>query len=266
MNRSFRRLLRRTLAIAFFALLVYFAPYFLLFYAICGALDVMRHRRIDMPLLKRYFFGNGGLTWLLSPFNLLIDLLSKRNHYVYRLTDLPEDYQAEITDAIDRFKDNKDYLIETMNGRLADNRRGMLFLRWYDRKMDQSILEFDRDYKYIKTIAVSVFNKRQNTKLHFGPLRLTLRVLYNLTPVHDDNVFIEVGGQKHFWHDDPLFIFDDTLLHRSLNDSDNIRYCLFMDIVRPSAFPGLLTFLLKALNMLLQKIKGIFYKNWSVIR
>ena len=39
---------------------------------------------------------------------------------------------------------------------------------------------------------VSVFNARERTSSHFGPLRLTLRVLYNLEPVRSPDAYIEV--------------------------------------------------------------------------
>src|SRR5204862_7017030 len=93
---------------------------------------------------------------------------------------------------------------------------------------------FERDYRYINTIAVSVFNTREKTSWHFGPLRLTFRVLYILDPMDSDQVFITVDDKTHYWKDQPLFVFDDTLFHRSVNDVDQTRYCLFMDIVRPN--------------------------------
>ena len=100
------------------------------------------------------------------------------------------------------------------------------------------IADFDREYRFIKTIALSVFNTRESTTWHFGPLRFTYRVLFNLDPVDSREVFIEVDGCTHFWRDDPLFIFDDTYFHRSVNAVDHVRYCLFMDIVRAQSRAG----------------------------
>ena len=64
------------------------------------------------------------------------------------------------------------------------------------------------------------------------------RVLNNLTPVRHDRIYIECQNRKHFWHDNPLYIFDDTLFHRSVNEYDARRYCVFIDIMRPTRFPG----------------------------
>ncbi len=31
---------------------------------------------------------------------------------------------------------------------------------------------------------------------------------------------------------------DDTLQHLSANETDRLRYCMYVDILRPSPFPG----------------------------
>ena len=69
----------------------FFFPKIALFYAICGAYDISRNRGLDISTLRRYFIGNGFFTWLLSPLNILLDLLSLPyvNKGVYRLEDLP---------------------------------------------------------------------------------------------------------------------------------------------------------------------------------
>lgn len=100
---------------------------------------------------------------------------------------------------------------------------------------------------------------------HFGPLRLTLRILYNLTPVESEEIFIECGHTKHYWHENPLFIFDDTLMHRSANEYEARRYCVFMDVIRPSPVTGLLSVLLAAVSAMAQRTKGVFYRNWKML-
>ena len=118
----------------------------------------------------------------------------------------------------------------------------------------------------LKTIAVSVFNTREFTSWHFGPLRFTFRVLYNLDPVNSREVFIEVDDRAHYWIDEPLFIFDDTVFHRSINNVEHVRYCLFMDIVRPNYFQGLFSGAVGFSSIIASGFKRVFYKNWSFIR
>ncbi len=114
-------------------------------------------------------------------------------------------------------------------------------------------------------MGVSTFRPNVGTKYHYGPLRITYRLLYNLDPVDRDDVFIEVGNAKHLWRDDPCFIFDDTLMHRSVNGSDRARHCLFVDDMRPSPVLGLTTGILHAVGTLLKSLNRLFYKNWEFI-
>jgi hypothetical protein len=85
---SLRRLLFPICVLAPFA---YYFPKIALFYALCGTYDACRNRPVTVETLRRYFIGNGVGTWLLSPINVLLDLLSLPyiNKGVYRLSDLP---------------------------------------------------------------------------------------------------------------------------------------------------------------------------------
>lgn len=235
---------------------------------ICGVIDVMRHRRITLRLVERYFTGNGIFTWLLSPINLCADLLSHRNPGVHRLADLPAAHRAEIEACTRALTDNAARVKAHVAQSLAENRRGMFSFRWYDvpQSATLSIPAFEGDFRYIKTIALSVFNTRERTSWHFGPLRLTLRVLFNLDPVDSRDVYIQVDDRTHHWIDDPLFIFDDTFMHRSVNDVEQVRYCLFMDIVRPTRLPGLFDAAVHLVSFFSRSFQRMFYKNWSFLR
>jgi beta-hydroxylase len=144
----------------------------------------------------------------------------------------------------------------------------MIFFKWYGRNIENSITvpAFHEDYKYIKTIGVSIFNKKESTAEHFGPLRVTLRVLYNINDVNDRASYIKVRELENHWCDNKLFIFDDTLAHQSLNQTDGLRYCLFVDILRPSRCNFLMTYILRLLEIILQKSKFIFYGSWVPLR
>jgi len=235
---------------------------------VCGVIDVMRHRRITVRLIQQYFTGNGILTWLLSPINLCADLLSRRGPAVYRLADLPVSHQQEIEACTRALTENAAQVKAHVARSLADNRRGMFSFRWYDvpQSPTLTIPAFEGDFRYIKTIALSVFNTREHTSWHFGPLRLTLRVLFNLDPVDSRDVYIQVDDRTHYWIDDPLFIFDDTFMHQSVNDVEQVRYCLFMDIVRPSRLPALFNAAVHVVSFFSGSFQRLFYKNWSFLR
>ena len=247
---------------------LYFFPLVTLFIVACGLLDLSRHFKITPEMAEKYFLGNGIPTWLLAPFNLLADAFSARNLGTYRLEDLPAEHRAEIQACITAFKNNGDSIKQHVANVLGDKKRGMLTFKWYAKQQDISlrIPEFEQDYRYIKTIAVSVFNTRESTSWHFGPLRLTFRILFNLDPIDSDQVYIDVDDKRHYWRDQPLFVFDDTLFHRSVNNGDRPRYCLFMDIARPNHLQPVFNAAIAGTALLAASFKTAFYKNWSFIR
>ena len=263
--RTIRRAAKRIIP---FGLALWFLPRILLGYLLLGLIDVARNRPLTWPTVERYFTGNGVLTWLLSPFNLLMDLLALPciNKGVYRLEDLPDGHQAEIRTLIAAAHQRN--VIGLLDAKLGDNKRGMIFWKWYGKDIPVSVdvPEFQANYKYIRSIGVSIFNRKASTDLHYGPLRVTLRVLYNINRIDDPNVFIEVGDRVHRWRDEQLFIFDDTLQHRSVNESDAVRYCLFVDMLRPAGMPWVMSGVLSLIGLVLEPFKGMFYKNWKFLK
>ncbi|WP_062111220.1 aspartyl/asparaginyl beta-hydroxylase domain-containing protein [Aureimonas sp. AU40] len=266
MTKGQKKALRRAaIAIPVLALLLWFVPILTAFWLVCGAIDVSRNKGKNRLLVSRYFMGNGILTWLLSPFNLFVDRLSRRNPGVYTLGDFPPEWRAEIETVLDTFRTRRDEITSEIDAKFHDGRRGMYVYRWYGKPNIDTVPEFNREFKYVKTIAVSVFSGKESTTWHYGPLRLTLRVLLNLKPADSDRVFIECNGARHLWRDNPLYIFDDTLFHRSVNEVDARRYNVFMDVIRPTPVPGFLGALLSGVSMIADQMKSLFYKNWRMI-
>jgi Aspartyl/Asparaginyl beta-hydroxylase len=245
----------------------YFFPKIAIFYLACGAYDVGRNKGLNLSTLRRYFIGNGFGTWLLSPFNILLDLLSLPyiNKGVYRLEDLPPSYKEEVERLITITKDHN--LVAQLEERAKEFPRTMIFFRWYGVNMDAivNIPAFHEPWKYIQTIGVSVFNKKVSTSKHFGYLRASLRILYNLNDMKDRSAYIEVGNTINYWSENKLFIFDDTLLHQSVNETDQTRYCLFVDIVRPTLFPAFMRAVVSVVRFLTQSFKFIYYNNWKIL-
>ncbi|MER8930814.1 aspartyl/asparaginyl beta-hydroxylase domain-containing protein [Mesorhizobium sp. M0859] len=265
MTKKSRKTLRKfAIAIPLLALGFYFIPILTTIFIVLGLVDVLRNDNKNWALFSGYFLGNGIFTWLLSPFNLLVDLLCYRNRGVWKLDQFPPDYQREVNEVLDVFKARKDEIIADIDANFGSGRRGMYVYQWYGKHKIDNVAEFNKDFKYIKTIAVSVFRGKESTSWHFGPLRLSLRILYNLLPAKAE-VFVECNNARNYWHDNPLYIFDDTLLHRSVNEYDGRRYCVFMDIIRPSPFPGLIAALLAIVSLSVERINAMFYKNWKMI-
>lgn len=247
--------------------LLYFLPFVTIFYIVCGLWDVSRNRDLNFGVLRQYFLLNGISTWLLSPLNVVFDILSLPflNKGVYKLEDLPVAYQEEIRDLIgtaDRLK-----VGDQVDRRTAGLKRAMYFFKWYGVNMDGSIdvPEFHKDFEFVRTIGVSLFRERENTSRHFGPLRPSLRVLYCLNDDVGEQAYIKVGSIENHWRDNKLFIFDDTLLHQSYNESDDRRLVLFVDVIRPSYIPWFFDLAVAATRLVFRGSKGIFYRNWKLV-
>jgi len=260
--------LRRVVSPLGILLLAWIFPKTALVFGVCGLYDVGRNRGLKLTTLRRYFLGNGVFTWILSPINVVLDALSLPyfNKGVYRLADLPPSHQEEIRRLLQAAKDAD--LVRQLEQRAKENARTRIFFRWYGVNVDTffDVPAFHQSWKYIQTIGVSIFNRRVSTSKHFGYMRASLRVLYNLNDMTDESAHIVVGDTINYWRDQKLFIFDDTLLHESVNQTDETRYCLFVDIIRPTLFPSVMRAVITVVRLLTEKFKFVYYQNWKVIR
>jgi hypothetical protein len=161
----------------------------------------------------------------------------------------------------------RENLVAKLEERSKENSRTMIFFKWYGVNVDTflDIPAFHQDWKYMQTIGVSVFNKKVSTSKHFGYLRASLRLLYNLNDMSDHSAYIVVGDKTSYWRENKLFIFDDTLQHQSFNETDQTRYCLFVDFVRPSPFPWFMRGFVTVVRLLSRSFSHVFYNNWKVI-
>jgi aspartyl/asparaginyl beta-hydroxylase (cupin superfamily) len=269
LSRSNTRHVRR---VAIFAVIlapaIYFAPIPTAILLACGVADVSRHHRVTYQLVEEYFTGKGLLTWLLSPVNLLADLLSRKPRGAVSFKELPTECQREIETCVAAFLGNREQITEAIRPHMESGRRTMLAFRWFDAPMAPpvSIPTFEQNFRYVKTIAVSTFHGREQTSWHFGPQRLTYRVLRNLDPIDSPDVYVAVDDRIHLWNTEPLLVFDDTMFHKSVNDVDALRYCLFVDIIRPNRFHAAFEVAVRAMSLLAGSFRAMFYKNWSFVR
>ena len=151
--RISKKTLKRTVPLA---LALYFIPWVLAFYIVLGLIDVMRNSQRTLRTLDRYFAGNGVFTWLLSPFNLLMDLFCFPywNRGIYRLQDLPPGYQDEIQSLITAAAERN--LVGLLESKMKEKKRGMIFFKWYGKNLPASVdmPEYHQTFKYIRTIGV----------------------------------------------------------------------------------------------------------------
>lgn len=267
MNRTIKKAIKYILVTAAFVGIAYFFPVPLLILILCGVYDVSRNRGLDASVFRQYFLKNGIGTWLASPLNILLDIfaLPYWNKGVYKLEDLPKEYQEEINGLL--VTADEGGLVERLEKHMGNAARAMLFFKWYGRDQQAPIdmPAFHKKFKFVRTIGVSAFRMRERTSRHFGPFRPSLRVLYCLNKIEDENAYIKVGPVENRWRDNKLFIFDDTLLHQSFNETDMPRYVLFVDILRPSYLPFVFDFAVSVIRIFFKGVNGVFYKNWKLV-
>ena len=263
-----KKLVKYVVVGAVFTVLFWFAPIPMILLTLCGLVDVSRNRGLDASVVRQYFLRNGIGTWLASPINLLFDLLSLPfvNKGVYQLSDLPADYQNEISELLR--KADELGLAPLIDRKTQGMKRAMYFFKWYgkDIETELKIPEFNREFRYVRTIGVSVFRERESTSRHFGPFRPSIRVLYCLNDDVGEQAYIKVGPVEHHWRENKLFIFDDTLLHQSFNETDDPRLVLFVDILRPSYMPFVFDAAVGIIRVVFQGMNGVFYKNWKMVK
>lgn len=267
-KKIIRRIVKRAIPIG---IITYFYWPVTAVYAVASIYDVMRHKNTNKKFVfSQYFFENGTLTWMLSPLNMLVDILSLPfiNKQVYQLDELPKTHQKEIQQLLDETP--KEQLVSYMNKLGERNERTMLFYKWYGHNIDNGYPcpLFHSKFKRILTIGVSSFNAHSETSFHFGWLRAGVRVLINIDEKTGEDAYIDVNNKKHYWYKDgPLYIFDDTILHQSVNRTDKARNVLFIDVTRPTPLPFLFNGAIKFLGLISIYLPG-FNKlsNWKVVK
>ena len=82
--------------------------------------EVMGNARKSSEMFLKYFIGSGALTWLLSPLNILFDVLALPywNKGVYQLEDLPLGHREELERLFEVFEKEK------VVGRIEERREG----------------------------------------------------------------------------------------------------------------------------------------------
>jgi len=266
-NKIIKKVAKRALALLIIAYIYW--PIALL-YVITGVYDVARQKSQDKKFLfYQYFLVNGTLAWLFSPLNTLVDILCLPfiNKQVYKLSDLPPGHIDEINQIINECPRN--FLVSTIRDLALKDGRSMLMYKWYGFNVENeyTVPLFHRDFKKILTIGVSSFKANTSTRKHFGWLRAGIRVLINIDEQVDEGAYIVVNDQAHVWKNDgPLYIFDDTVMHISYNQTNSTRNCLFIDIVRPSYLEFILVRLVKFLGILSKLPIVARFSEWKIIR
>ncbi|RMF24840.1 MAG: aspartyl/asparaginyl beta-hydroxylase domain-containing protein, partial [Cyanobacteria bacterium J083] len=139
-----------------------------------------------------------------------------------------------------------------------DNLWKTYFLYGYGVKLQENCQRCPMTAKIIeqipgmKTAFFSILLPGKHIPEHRGPYKGVIRCLLGLkVPQAPEKCAIRVGDETRHWQEGKVMLFDDSFPHEAWNYSSEIRVVLFLDIVRPMAFPlsWLNLFLLKLIAM-----------------
>lgn len=90
----------------------------------------------------------------------------------------------------------------------------------------------------MKTAFFSILLPGKHIPEHRGPYKGVIRYHLGLIiPEPKEDCQIRVGDETRYWQEGKSLIFDDSFPHEAWNNTNGIRVVLFLDIVRPIAFP-----------------------------
>jgi beta-hydroxylase len=89
-----------------------------------------------------------------------------------------------------------------------------------------------RSHPEIKSCIYSIMEPGKVIKPHIGPYDGLIRYQLPLY-IPDGECYLEVDGEKHYWKNGKSLMFDETLTHGAVNNSEDFRMVLLIDIERP---------------------------------
>lgn len=103
----------------------------------------------------------------------------------------------------------------------------------------------------IQIAMFSILEPGKHIKPHKGPSNMFIRYQLGIKiPKNKKNCYIKVNNIKYYWTEGESLIFDDTYIHEVVNNTNEPRIVLFIDIMRPtkSIFTNINNLLLKYSN------------------
>lgn len=126
-----------------------------------------------------------------------------------------------------------------------DDRWKTFFLYGYGYKMKENCDLCPETTRIVESIPgmmtafFSILSPGKSIPPHRGPYKGLLRChLALIVPEPREQCWIQVGDRVNHWEEGRCLVFDDTYLHKVENNTDGMRVVLFLDIVRPTRFPG----------------------------
>lgn len=120
----------------------------------------------------------------------------------------------------------------------------VLVLRIYGREVSNRLGELPtlmrllREHPDIVSVAVSAVGPGKRIPWHPGMYKGLLRAHLGVE-IPDGECWMQVGRSRRGWRAGEVLVFDDTIPHRVVNDTDRRRVVLMVEIFRPMPFEWL---------------------------
>lgn len=124
-------------------------------------------------------------------------------------------------------------------------RRGWkrFYLKWYDdflpsaKEMCPKTVEMLAGMPSINAAMFTLMSPGGVLVFHRDPFAGSLRYHLGLMTPNSDKCYLELDREQYPWYDGKDLLFDETFIHRAVNDTDEYRVILFCDVTRPLWFP-----------------------------
>ena len=116
------------------------------------------------------------------------------------------------------------------------------YLKWYNTDYESAkhlvpkTLAILRKIPSVKTAMFAILPPGGRLVLHRDPYAGSLRYHLGLATPNSDQCWLDVDGQTYSWRDGEAVMFDGSYLHHAVNESDQDRIVLLLDVERPMRF------------------------------
>ncbi len=116
------------------------------------------------------------------------------------------------------------------------------YLKWYDEPLPSAQALCPRTVALVNSVAslngamFALLPPGAELVTHRDPYAGSLRCHLGLITPNDDRCRIYIDGSPYSWRDGEAIVFDETYLHKAINESDMDRIILFCDVARPMRY------------------------------